>query len=991
MRMRIGFGCLVALVLATVSLSAQTSAVQIKGSVNDQSGAAIPGATVTVTGQGVVKTFGTNEIGQYRISGLPPGKYTVRLTSYGFSPVEKAGIEVQPGKTLILDAQLTIAAGKQEVTVAADANTVSTDAASNAGAIVLREADLQALSDDPDDLEADLQALAGPSAGPNGGQIFIDGFSNGKLPPKSSIREVRINQNPFSAEYDRLGFGRIEVFTKPGTDRFRGQTFFSDSNNVFNARNPFSSNKADFQSRFFGGNLSGPISKKSSFFVDVERREIDDNALIYATTLDSNLNPLSINQSVVTPQRLTMVSPRVDYQLTPKNTLVVRYMYSQNTRDDAGVGGFSLPSQAYNTALESHNVQLTETAMVSARAVNETRVQFYRTRNDNYGNNAVAALSVADAFNGGGSQIGRSWNTEDRWEFQNYTSWTAGRQAFKAGVRLRHSSQSDDSSQNFGGTFTFAGGEGPLLDANYQPILDASGNPVTGQITSLDRYGRTLYFQQLGYSAALIRQLGGGATQFSIAGGTPLAAVAQTDVGAFFQDDWRVRPNFTLNLGLRYETQTNVHDWRDLGPRIGFAWAPGAKKGQQKTVIRGGFGMFYSRFDDNYTLQTIRYNGTTQAQYIVINPDFFPTVPAISQLNAQQIPQTIRMKDGNLRAPYILQTALSLERQLPANTTVALTFTDSRADHLFRSTVLTDPSGLPALAAAGDRVYEYQSNGILRQNQLIANVNSRLTKNISINSFYMLNHAKSDTDGAGSFPANPSDLSSEYGRSSLDVRHRFMLMGSMATKYNIRLSPFIMASSGAPFNITVGQDLYGDSLLTARPAFAADPNAPGVVVTRFGAFDLHPQLGEQIIPRNYGQGPGRISVNFRLSKTFGFGRSRSETAAAAGPGGGEMGGMRGMRGPGGGGGGRGPGGPGRGMGMGGGRGGFGGGESTDRRYNLTLSAMARNVLNHVNPSSPVGNLSSPLFGQSLSLGSDFGPGGSAANNRRLEFQLRISF
>jgi Carboxypeptidase regulatory-like domain/TonB dependent receptor len=982
MKMRIGFCCIVALVLATVSLSAQTSAVQIKGSVNDQSGAAIPGATVTVTGQGVVKTFGTNEIGQYTISGLPPGKYTVRLTSHGFSPVERAGIEVQPGKTLILDAQLTIATGKQEVTVAADANTVSTDAASNAGAIVLREADLQALSDDPDDLEADLQALAGPSAGPNGGQIFIDGFSNGKLPPKSSIREVRINQNPFSSEFDRLGFGRIEVFTKPGTDKFRGQAFFSDSNNVFNARNPFSSNKADFQSRFFGGNLSGPISKKSSFFVDVERRQIDDNALIYATTLDSSLNPLSITQSVVTPQRLTIVSPRIDYQLTPKNTLVARYTYSQNTRDDAGVGGFSLPSQAYKTALESHNLQFTETAMISGRAVNETRVQFYRTRNDNYGNNTIPALSVADSFNGGGSQIGRSWNTDDRWEFQNYTSWTAGRHAVKAGARVRTSSQSDDSSQNFGGAFTFAGGQGPLLDAGNQPILDASGNPVLGQITSLERYRRTLYFQQLGYSPALIRQLGGGATQFSIAGGTPLASVTQTDLGAFVQDDWRVKPNFTLSLGLRYETQTNIHDWRDFAPRIGFAWAPGAKNGRQKTVIRGGFGMFYSRFDDNYTLQTIRYNGTNQEQFIVINPDFFPTVPPIGQLSAQQIPQTIRMKDGNLRAPYILQTAISLERQLPANTTVALTFTDSRADHLYRSTVLTDPLGLPSLPGAGDRVYEYQSNGILRQNQLIANVNSRLTRNISINSFYVFNHARSDTDGAGSFPANPNDLSIEYGRSSLDVRHRFMLMGSVATKYNIRLSPFLIASSGAPFNITAGQDLYGNGLLTARPAFAADPAAPGVVVTPFGVFDPHPQSGAQIIPRNYGQGPGMFSVNFRLSKTFGFGRSRGETAAAAAPGGGPMGGMRGMGGPGGPGGGHGPGGP---------RGGFGGGETTNRRYNLTLSAMARNVLNHVNPGPPVGNLTSPLFGQSLALGGGFGPGGSAAYNRRLEFQLRFSF
>jgi hypothetical protein len=236
------------------------------------------------------------------------------------------------------------------------------------------------------------------------------------------------------------------------------------------------------------------------------------------------------------------------------------------------------------------------------------------------------------------------------------------------------------------------------------------------------------------------------------------------------------------------------------------------------------------------------------------------------------------------------------------------------------------------------------------------------------------------------FPANPGDLSAEYGRSSLDVRHRFMLFGSLAMKHNIRFSPFIMVASGAPFNVTLGQDLFGDGLLTARPSFATAPG-PGVVSTPFGMFNLNPVPGAAMIPRNYGQGPGTFSVNFRLSKTFGFGPARGEATAAT-PGGGP--GPGGGRGPGGMGmgGGRGPGGPG-GMGPGGGRGMFGG-DTTDRRYNLTLSASARNVLNHVNPGAPNGDLLSPLFGQSVGLGSS-GPGGSTANNRRLELQLRLSF
>ncbi len=135
-------------------------------------------------------------------------------------------------------------------------------------ATVIKGAALDALPDDPDDLEAALQALAGPSAGPNGGQIYIDGFTGGTLPPKESIREIRINSNPFSAEFDRLGFGRVEVLTKPGSDKFRGQAFFNFNDESLNSRNPFSLNRASSQRRDFGGNLSGPIQKgKSSFFL----------------------------------------------------------------------------------------------------------------------------------------------------------------------------------------------------------------------------------------------------------------------------------------------------------------------------------------------------------------------------------------------------------------------------------------------------------------------------------------------------------------------------------------------------------------------------------------------------------------------------------------------------------------------------------------------------------------------------------------------------
>jgi hypothetical protein len=137
--------------------------------------------------------------------------------------------------------------------------------------------------------------LAGPAAGPNGSQIFIDGFSGGAIPPKESIREIRINQNPFSAEYDKLGMGRIEILTKPGTDHFRGTLFLNDGNGVFNARNPYATNKPGYSNTMFGGNLSGPLGKRGSFFLNADQRYIDNNAIIHATELDANNSPVLYN------------------------------------------------------------------------------------------------------------------------------------------------------------------------------------------------------------------------------------------------------------------------------------------------------------------------------------------------------------------------------------------------------------------------------------------------------------------------------------------------------------------------------------------------------------------------------------------------------------------------------------------------------------------------------------------------------------------------
>jgi len=943
---------------------AQSGNGTIRGQVTDPSGASVPGTTITVTGaQGLVKGARTGEDGKYNIEGLPFGNYTIRAAAKGFRLYEKTDLVISAAQPQTLNIPLEIGMEKQAVTVS-DASKVDVSPLNSVGAIVLKAEDLKGFSDNPEDLQNELQALAGPAAGPNGGEIYIDGFTGGRLPPKESIREIRINQSPFSAEYDRLGFGRIEIFTKPGTDKFHGMTFFNFGSSALNSRNPFASDKPPYHSTQFSGNLGGPLGKKASFFVDAERRDVEETSVVSALTLDSSFNETTLSEAVLNPTKRTAVSPRIDYQLSANNTLTARYSYAETRRVNEGVGQFSLPSQAYNANDSEQTAQVTETAILGAKAVNETRFQYIRRRDNQKGDSSEPTISVLSAFTGGGASIGESSSNEDRYELQNYTSLTLHKHMLKFGGRLRDVSLSDRSTQNYNGTFTF---------------------------TSLDAYRITLEGLQDGLSLAEIRALGGGPSQFSITGGDPLASVRQWDLGVFVQDDWRLRTNLSVSAGLRYETQDNLGDHADIAPRLGLAWGIGKGKSRQpRTVLRAGAGIFYDRFGESLTLQARRLNGITQQQFIVSSPDFFPDVPSLDTLTEDQASQAIRKVDSSLRAPYVVQTAVGLERQLPKNITLAITYMNSHGVHALRSRNINAPlpdTGVRPYGDVGD-IYMFESSGLFNQNQLITNFSARVSRKFTLFGFYMLNHAKSNTDGAGSFPASQYDLSTEYGNAAFDVRHRVFIGGSIEGPYGFRLSPLVAANSGRPFDIVVGSDLNGDSLFIDRPAFATDLSRSSVVTTTYGVFDTDPIAGQTIIPRNYGRGPGEFTLNLRLSKTFSFGQTAEAKQQPMGPPPGGPGGPGGGRG-----GGPPGGGPGGGLGPGGLSGGgpppgmFGG--SASKRYSLEFNVMARNLLNTVNLASPIGNLSSPLFGRSNALAG--GMFSNATANRRIEFQMMFRF
>lgn len=972
-----------ALAMANIA-SAQTATGVLRGQVTDPSTSFVSGATLLViTPEGQSLTTKTGRDGLFELKNLAPGKYTVKVIADGFANYENPNVVITSGQVQKLNVLLSIAAQQEKVEVAEQPAAVNVNPYNNAGAIVLSGKDLDALSDDPDDLQSDLQALAGPSAGPNGGQIYIDGFTGGQLPPKSSIREIRINQNPFSAEFDRLGYGRIEIFTKPGTDKLHGQFFVSGNSSAFNSRSPFIKMDPSYHTVMFSGNVGGALGKRASYFFSVERRRIDEVSVISAVTLDSNFNQTPFSSFVPNPRTRTEISPRFDFQLSKNNTLTLRYQYEGGREENNGIGQFSLPSVGFNQRNSEQNFQASDTQIIGTKVVNETRFRYSHEISSDIARSFQPTITVLDAFTSGGSGRGNSSDSQKRYELQNYTSVALNKNSIKFGGRLRAFRQSESSVSNFNGGFTFG--------ARPQPgCAPGTGCP---DITSLQSYQITVQGLANGLTPAQIIRAGGGPSQFSITTGSPLAAVTVYDAGLYLQDDFRLRPSITVSAGLRFETQNDIHDHADIAPRLGIAWGIGhGKSASPKTVVRAGYGIFYDRFGQDLLLQAERSNGINTQQHIFTNRNMPDALAAMNYFINPPSPNdpisgsirtnTIRRVSPQLHAPYTLQAAISLERQLSRSANISVSYLNARGVHMLVSQNINAPfpNGLRPFGDIGN-IYEFESAGVFRQNQLLINGNIRSGSRFSLFGFYSLSYAKSDTSGAGSFPSSPYNLAADYGRAAFDVRHRIFLGGSVSLRYGFRLNPFVIIQSGSPFNIIVGRDLNGDSIFNDRPGMVTDPARPSVVATRFGSFDLAPVPGQPIIPINAGNGPGRTTVNLRVSKTFGFGR-KPESIAKALPGG-EGGPRIGLGG--------GPGGE-RGHGGGGERGGFFGGGGSNSRYSLTFSVNARNLFNKTNLGNPIGNLSSPLFGQSNSLaGGPFGGGFGGAANRRIDLQANFNF
>ncbi|HVU45796.1 MAG TPA: hypothetical protein VHD85_06715, partial [Terracidiphilus sp.] len=810
----------------------------------------------------------------------------------------------------------------------------------NASSAIIRGSALNALSDDPNELNEELQALAGPSTGPNGGEIYIDGFAGGQLPPKSSILEIRVNQNPFSAEFDRLGYGRLEIITKPGSQKFQGSISSGGTDSVLNTANPLVSGQPSYYQFTIVGNAAGPISKNASFFFSGFRIIRQNQAMVDA--VDPQNTSAAIHQAFPTPITYLSINPRLDFQLGARNTVTVRDSFYRTHQTGVGVGALNLASQASTVISQENALQLGETFLVNARFVNETHFQWSHIYNDQVPASLLPTVTVQGAFTSGGSSGGTERDTQNNFELQNYSTAIVGAHALRFGTRLRLYDDTSYTTSGQNGTYTF---------------------------DSLSSFQAN---QPSQYSANVIYN--------------PLANVVLFDGAFFAQDDWRWKPNFMISAGLRLEGQNRIRDHADWAPRLAVAWSPKhSPNAPAKTVIRAGYGWFYNRFivpnsfsadsGTPYLDQVIHNNLINGVGYVAQCPcSFDPTaIHKPTDISPIETP-TYQSIDRHFRAALDMQAGIGVDREITGRITANLTYLYTQGVHQFLMNNVNAPAfdiATYTYTAPAPAIYNYQfqSGGFYRQSQWIATINAHL-KHLALNATYVLNQAKSDTQGPTYVPSVAQDPGLDYGRASFGYRHRFVLLNSYTGPWGIVFGSLLIAQSGTPYNITIGNDLTGNRQFNARPTYGQCGQSD-VITTRYGCLDTNPAgKTERIVPYGIGTGPANVVYHIRISKVIGVG-PRIKTAAEGqtySAGGGSV----------------------SGRGLSGGSGSVQLNQTAPRRYNLTFVASAANLFNNANYGAPNGVLLSPLFNRSQSLAA--GPfGNPTPGNRAISFEADFAF
>ncbi len=808
-----------ALFLAPAALFATNPAVAtqppsppITGVVADPTGAIVPGAEIDLLDANgeMAGSFHSGDDGSFQV--VPPhsGNFTLVVSEPGFetiktpvviaAPVAAASVS-GPSRAFAapLHIVLPIAALSTNVRVNADSNADLTSSEDNQDASVMSSTDLKQLPIFDNDYAGAMSAFLDDSATATGGSgLIVDGVeANRATVSASAVQEVRINQDPYSAQYYWPGRGQMEIITKSAADNYHGQFNFMFRDSALNAQNALAPVKPSEQRRVYEGHVTGPIffAPKSSFLASFNRSEEDVDAVVFANMAPTAQNPSGHFQAnVPAPTRDTEFSARAAHQFSDRHSAYAEYSYENWNGQNQGVGGQSLAEAGFNNRYHEDDLKFHIDSTLSASLLNQFSIVAEHDFSHNVNANEAPRVGVAGYFTTGSAQ-NDALSTDYNLRIYDMMSWTHGRHYVKFGASAPHMNRrAFDDNTNARGAYTFG------------PTLAADG--VTVLTTALENYENN---RPSGYSQ------NSGDVHF---------VYHQQEAGAFIQDQYKLNTRFSITPGVRYDWQ-NFLSTKRLGfsPRVSFAWVLDE---HSKTVLRGGGGIYYDRTGSGSLLDLVRFEGAQPRRHSVtlsLQPTQEPVtgcVPIGNCVNIATAPIQRVELSPNLRIPYQMQYGLSIERQLGEKATGIISVYSMRGIGTFRSVDINAPTPQSGYTERPDptygRVRQMQPAGLRTGTGMDISYRGRLNKYFTGWGRYTWSHYESNTEGIGWYPQNQYAPDAEWANSSFDRRHRLGMYAMFNPDSVLNLSAGIFANTGRPWTPTTGTDPYGDDLFNARPA-----------------------------------------------------------------------------------------------------------------------------------------------------------------------------
>jgi hypothetical protein len=787
-----------------------SSAFPVTGVVADPTGAIVPNAEINLVDADGSVAGSSHSGGDGTFELVPPhaGSFTLVVSEPGFETIKTPVVVAARAAALAgasagrlgatLRITLPIASLSTNVQVNAESSEDLTATDDNHDSSVLSSQDLKTLPIFDNDYTTAMSAFLDDSATATGGSgLIVDGVeANRATVSPSAVEEVRINQDPYSAQYYWPGRGQMEIVTKSAAEKYHGQFNFLFRDSALNAQNTLAPSKPFEQRRVYEGHAMGPIffAPKSSFLVSFNRAEEDRDAVVRAV-LPSSTNPdgTTFNANVPAPTRDTEFSTRAAHQFGEHHSAYAEYSYQDWRGTNQGVGGQTLAAAGFNNRYHEDDIKIHLDSTLSAVLLNQFSIVGEHAFSHNVNAAEAPRISVQGNFTTGSAQ-NDALSTDYNVRLYDMMTWTHGRHFVKFGAGIPHFNRRafDDNTYALG-SYVF----GPTLAADGHTVLTSA----------LENYeaGRPS-----GYSR------NSGETHF---------IYHQQEMGGFVQDQWKINDRLSITPGMRYDWQNFFAQKRlRFSPRVSFAYV---LNDASKTVLRGGGGIYYDRTGSGSLLDLVRYEGLEprrRAVTLSLDPTTQPVsgcVPITQCVDVDAAPVARDQLDPQSRVPYQIHYGLSVERRVGDNATVVVSAYTMRDVGAFRSMDVNAPTAESGYTERPDprygRVREMQSEGFLEGSGMDISYRGRLNKYFTGFGRYTWSHYESNTDGIGFFPQNQINPDAEWSNASFDRRQRLTMYAMIHPDGVLNLSAGIFANSGRPWSVLTGTDPYGTDLFNGRP------------------------------------------------------------------------------------------------------------------------------------------------------------------------------